>query len=65
MEAVKKFRSWFESLTTNGFHVRGFKELAVRPEHVEGRTAIFSQLHGMGGGLSPCDGFLDLIRLDH
>jgi hypothetical protein len=37
----EKIHSWFESLTTNGFQVAGFKHLAVRPEFRRRATAIF------------------------
>src|SRR5262245_11392270 len=40
-EPVKKFRSWFESLTTNGNVIHKFGYLAVRPEALEGRPLIF------------------------
>src|SRR5262249_2893980 len=43
-EAVKKIHSWFENLTTNGFQVPSFKQLAVRPELRRRATAIFLQL---------------------
>src|SRR5262249_2535371 len=42
-ESVKKSRSWFESLTTNGNAIQKFGYLAVRPEALEGRSLIFSQ----------------------
>jgi SAM-dependent methyltransferase len=40
----EKTRSWFDRLTTNGMAIWKLKYLAVRPEPVEGRAAVFSQL---------------------
>src|SRR5262245_48503035 len=52
-EAVKKIHSWFENLTTNGFQVPSFRQLAVPPELHRRATAIFSQLpFGKGGSRS-------------
>src|SRR5262244_1948938 len=51
-ESVKKSRSWFESLTTNGNAIQKFGYLAVRPEALEGRPLIFSQAPFFKGGFS-------------
>jgi hypothetical protein len=42
---VRKNRSWFDKLTTNGTVQCEFKYVAVRPEPVEGRSDIFSYDH--------------------
>src|SRR3990170_8533494 len=38
-ETVSQFRSWFESLTTNGIVSLQIKWFPVRPEVLEGRTS--------------------------
>ena len=48
-EAVKKFVHGSTGSPRTVWHRRKSKYLAVRPELVEGRTAIFSQLWGEGG----------------
>ena len=42
--SYEKIRSWFESPTTNGMAIWKFEYFPVRPEALEGRSTIFSQL---------------------
>src|ERR1700755_1445350 len=49
--SYEKIRSWFESPTTNGMAIWKFEYLPVRPEALEGRSTIFSQLPFFKGGI--------------